>query len=265
MKFITFVAIMSWFVMTIEMSTVNRNFNIHKAAYWGDFLFDFPYKVHYSENETLHMFVTISYMLYDSPRMTLHIKAGDNEGEFGIDRNVDTANVFSIKGKLIDNTTKVDISLRFDKKKYCIWRLFDGTRSIRRDEPAENRLNICTETQPCSAVIILDDECTWANDKFGIVTDNSTMTNNSTMMVNSTMTNNTTVKTGVLSGVALIVTIIVIVVIATIINKRKTPQTQVPTPATPPEPFYLNNLNLFRKECDRAIEALEEHQYEEIN
>nr|XP_049707387.1 uncharacterized protein LOC110377725 isoform X4 [Helicoverpa armigera] len=68
MKSVTFVALMSWFVMTTEMSKLYKNFNIFKTESLPGDRISIPYKVHYNEDETLHMVVKLSNELQNSIR-----------------------------------------------------------------------------------------------------------------------------------------------------------------------------------------------------
>ncbi|XP_047038769.1 uncharacterized protein LOC124643749 isoform X3 [Helicoverpa zea] len=112
---VTFVVIMSWFVMTIEMSTVYKHFNIYKTEYY------------------------------------------DDEDTFS--KDILLVETYSIKGKLKTKKTKIDIFLKIGKKKYCTWRLFDGTRTKGKKCHMECGLRTCTYNKPCLVEITLSDDC----------------------------------------------------------------------------------------------------------
>nr|XP_049707386.1 uncharacterized protein LOC110377725 isoform X2 [Helicoverpa armigera] len=144
MKSVTFVALMSWFVMTTEMSKLYKNFNIFKTESLPGDRISIPYKVHYNEDETLHMVVKLSNELQNSIRnVSLRFKT----------------ETYSIKGKLKTKRTKIDLLLKIGKKTYCSRRLFDGTRTKGKKCQMECGLRSCTYNKPCLVEITLSDDC----------------------------------------------------------------------------------------------------------
>ncbi|XP_047038768.1 uncharacterized protein LOC124643749 isoform X2 [Helicoverpa zea] len=158
---VTFVVIMSWFVMTIEMSTVYKHFNIYKTEYLpDDSVQSIPYKVHYNDTEQLNMVVKIRNELQKlNGNVSLHFKIITDDDEDTFSKDILLVETYSIKGKLKTKKTKIDIFLKIGKKKYCTWRLFDGTRTKGKKCHMECGLRTCTYNKPCLVEITLSDDC----------------------------------------------------------------------------------------------------------